>query len=256
MRFDPIIAEMVWSYSRLSSFENCPYQWVQRYIYREEAIPKFFAEYGTMMHRLLQRYFSGELTKSQLSMEYVVRFASDIESEAPNSKIQRSYFEQGYQYFKSFSFPERKVLAVEQEFHFPFAGHDFIAYVDLQSCDNTGALYVTDHKSRTLSGRSGRAKPTKSDRELDDYLRQLYIYAAAIHHERGVWPDFLEFNCFRSNEIIREPFRMDRMEETEAWAAHTIETITKTDEWYPILNYWFCKYICGVSEPCEYIELL
>lgn len=256
MRYDPIIEEMEWSFSRLSSFENCPYQWLLHYIFNESGTPKFFTEYGSMMHGLLQRYFSGQLTKSQLPLAYVDGFVSEISSVAPSMKIQSGYFEQGYRYFKNFSFPERKILAVEQEFHFRFADHDFVGYVDLRSTDSDGALYITDHKSRTLSPRSKRSKPTKSDQELDRYYRQLYLYAHAVHQKYGVWPDFLEFNCFRTNTLITEPFQMDRMEEAEAWVAHTIEAISKTNVWFPNLNFWFCKYICGFDESCDYTDLL
>lgn len=256
MRYDTIIGEMVWSYSRLTAFENCPYQWMLHYIYGEQDEPKFFTEFGTLNHHLLQKYFSGEVSKKDLLPLFIKGFVDDIHSDPPNANIFKSYFEQGYNYYKFFSFPERKILAVEKNFQFEFAGKPFTAFVDLLSADESGALYITDHKSRVLSARSGRKKPTKSDKVLDNYLRQLYIYAYGIHEKNGVWPDYLEFNCFRSNEIICEPFRLERMEEVEAWACDTIRKITQADEWAPALNFWFCKYICGISDQCEYEELL
>lgn len=159
MRYDLTIEAMEWSYSRLSAFEDCPYLWLQRYIYEIPGQSKFFAQYGSLMHSILQQYLTGMLHKEELTPYYLSHFTTDITDKAPLHKIHMGYLEQGRQYLKTLSFPARKVIKVEDKMQFQFAGHSFIGFLDLLSEDESGKLYITDHKSRALKPRSNRAKP-------------------------------------------------------------------------------------------------
>lgn len=208
------------------------------------------------MHSIMQQYLTGVLTKNELVPYYLTHFLTEITGKAPTQKIYQSYLEQGRQYLKALSFPARKILKVEDEMHFEFAGHPFTGFLDLMSEDEDGKLYITDHKSRALKPRSNRSKPTQSDVELDKYLRQLYIYAHAVHSLYGRYPDYLEFNCFRTNTWICEPFSIERMQEVEEWARDLIDRITSESKWNAHLEFWFCKHLCDVAEECEYEDLL
>lgn len=208
------------------------------------------------MHSIMQQYLTGVFTKNELVPYYLTHFLTEITGKAPTQKIYQSYLEQGRQYLKALSFPARKILKVEDEMHFEFAGHPFTGFLDLMSEDEDGKLYITDHKSRALKPRSNRSKPTQSDVELDKYLRQLYIYAHAVHSLYGRYPDYLEFNCFRTNTWICEPFSIERMQEVEEWARDLIDRITSESKWNAHLEFWFCKHLCDVAEECEYEDLL
>lgn len=208
------------------------------------------------MHSIMQQYLTGVLTKNELVPYYLTHFLTEITGKAPTQKIYQSYLEQGRQYLKALSFPARKILKVEDEMHFEFAGYPFTGFLDLMSEDEDGKLYITDHKSRALKPRSNRSKPTQSDVELDKYLRQLYIYAHAVHSLYGRYPDYLEFNCFRTNTWICEPFSIERMQEVEEWARDLIDRITSESKWNAHLEFWFCKHLCDVAEECEYEDLL
>lgn len=256
MRYDLKIESMEWSYSRLSAYENCPYKWLVRYIYGIKGQSKFFAQFGSFMHSILQKYLNHELNHNELTIYYLTNFRKEVSGSAPNKKIYSGYLNQGRQYLKTLSLPDREVLGVELKLKWEFAGYPFQAYIDCLSRDEDGKVYITDHKSRTLKPRSGKRKPTKADKELDKYLRQLYIYAHAVHSIYGFYPDYLEFNCFRSGVWIQEPFRIEKMLEIEAWASSLIEKIISTDNWYANPDYWFCNHICDVSEDCEYKDLL
>lgn len=256
MRYDLTIEAMEWSYSRLSAFEDCPYLWFQRYICEIPGQSKFFAQYGSLMHSILQQYLTGALRKDELVSYFLSHFVTDISDKAPSHKLHMNYLEQGRQYLKTLSFPARKVIKVEDKMMFQFAGHPFIGFLDLLSEDEHGKLYITDHKSRALKPRSNRKKPTLGDIELDKYLRQLYIYASAVYQMYGRYPDYLEFNCFRTGTWICEPFKEERLDEVEVWATKLIDEITATNDWHANLDFWFCKQLCDVATECEYEEFL
>jgi hypothetical protein len=107
-----------------------------------------------------------------------------------------------------------------------------------------------------LKPRSKRSKPTKHDAELDEYLRQLYVYSAAIKGKYGRYPDILEFNCFRSQAMIQEPFESKRLYTVEDWASKTIDSIATNDKWSAKPDYWRCNYLCDVCDHCEYKGLI
>ena len=250
---------MTWSYSRLTSFSDCPYKWFLTYLYRDEygkPLKKqsgFFAEFGSYIHLIIQMYLSGELARKDLSTYYVAHFAENVCAKAPNRKIHHNYFEQGFYYLDNISFPKRKIISVEEKMEFIFADRPWTGFIDVVSDD--GQLIITDHKSRTLKPRSKRSKPTKSDAELDDYLRQLYVYSAAVKDKYGRFPDILEFNCFRSQTMIQEPFQIKRFHEVEKWAGSEIDSITRNDSWQPQPEYWRCNYLCDVCKECEFSKM-
>ena len=247
---------MTWSYSRVSSFEDCRYKWFLTYLYRDEngnhlkRKSGFFAEFGSYMHLILQLCFTGVLAKKDLPIFYLTHFKDNVRSKAPNQKIYRNYFEQGFRYLELFSFPKRTILGVEEKSDFIFAGKPFTGFIDVVSDD--GRLIITDHKSRTLKARSKRSVPTKADEELDKFLRQLYVYSAAVKDKYGRFPDILEFNCFRSQQIIQEPFDIQKYHEVEQWVANEIETITVNEDWTGEPDYWRCNFLCEVCKECEY----
>lgn len=247
---------MTWSYSRVSSFADCRYKWFLTYLYRDEngnhlkRKSGFFAEFGSYMHLILQLCFTGVLAKKDLSTFYLTHFKDNVRSKAPNQKIYQNYFEQGFRYLELFSFPKRTILGVEEKSDFVFAGKPFTGFIDVVSDD--GRLIITDHKSRTLKARSKRSMPTKADEELDKFLRQLYVYSAAVKDKYGKFPDLLEFNCFRSQQVIQEPFDLQKYYEVETWAADEIETITVNEDWTGEPEYWRCNFLCDVCKECEY----
>ena len=97
-----------------------------------------------------------------------------------------------------------------------------------------------------------RSQPAK---ELDKYLRQLYVYSKAVYNLCGRYPDYLEFNCFRTGAWITEPFDREKYIETEKWASELIEKITSTDNWYANGDFFFCNNLCDVCGECEYFEM-
>lgn len=256
MRYDLPISEMTWSYSRLRAFEECPYDWLCRYIFGQPDEGNFFSDYGTLVHELLADFFAGRVTAKTAEERFTTRFFG-LPSSVESPELRAGWYAQGRAYFKTLpdSIPEdRTILGTEQKFHYPFAGKPFVGIIDLLSEDSVGRLYITDHKSHNLKPRSTRKIPTKKDAELDSYLRQLYCYAAAVHHEWGRWPDFLEFNCFRTGTWITEPFDPAAYRATEDWVEILISKIETNDNWPAVVQDFRCRHLCGSRADCEFFR--
>ncbi len=252
--YKPLIDSMRWSYSRVTSFDNCQYAWYLKYLYGEIEQPNFYASYGSFVHKLLERYLKGELPRQSLPVEFLTGFADQVDGRRPSDDVVGKYIESGYNYFRNFNGFDLECVAVEDRIEFCIGQNRFVGFIDFIGRDSDGGLVVVDHKSRNLKPRSTRKKPTKSDEELSQYLRQLYLYSVGIEQKYGELPTKLCFNCFRNGTFIEEPFNSDRCEEVMKWVTDMISYISKAERFRPNLDWFYCYNLCGFRESCCYFN--
>lgn len=82
--YRPVIQDMTWSYSRISSFEDCPYRWYLKYLRGLRGGRRFFSDYGSFMHKTIEKYLTGSLPKSELVPYYLTNFAQEVRPPAPS----------------------------------------------------------------------------------------------------------------------------------------------------------------------------
>lgn len=250
-KYSFVIDNMKFSYSRLSSFDDCRYKWFMRYLLEEIEDDMFFASYGKFMHSLLEKFYRGEITKEEMLSEYITSYYTEVRGERPKADVAESYFNSGLEYLKSFSPLPYKVLEVEERAEIKIGGYSFVGYPDL-ICADGEEIIVVDNKSADLKPRSNRIKPTRNDKKIDEMLRQLYVYAEFVNKKYGKYPKGFILNCYRSNTLIYEPFVYERFCETMEWIESKIAEIRMTEDFYPNIEYFFCKYLCGFHNDCVY----
>ncbi len=253
INYKPIIEDMTFSYSRIKSYETCPYGWRLNYIDQFTKEDKFYATYGSLMHDILEQYYGGKLTKPQLPVEFLTRFSTEVKGARPSGKIVDSYISKGLGYLRSFEEFGLNTLAVEKEITFNIEGIPMKGFIDYLG-EKDGNIYLIDHKSHDLKQRSGRLKPTAKDKELDQYLRQLYLYSSWVNDTYGKFPSELWFNCFKSGEIVKDFFNPLAYEEAIKWAIDTIEMIKNDTDFDANYDYFYCRWICDQSNNCEVYE--
>ena len=254
-KYRSVIQDMTWSYSRVKAFESCPYRWFLKYILEEETEPTFFASFGSFLHKLIDRYYREGRRPEQLVTDYLAGFRREVEGSAPNSKIYSNWFQSGLRYLRSIQPLPFNPLETELKAEFLSDGRiPMVGFIDYVGTDGDD-LVIVDHKSRDLKPRSNRKKPTKQDEELDEYLRQLYLYAEAVWHKYGKYPKWLCFNCFRTGVLIREPFREEAYEEAKRWLRERIWTIEDEEDFRPNMDWFQCSYLCECRNECEYFEM-
>lgn len=251
--YSVIMDEWTWSYSRIKLFQQCPYAFIQKYIYKEPGVSNFYADFGSFIHHILQLYYQGELKKDQLQIYYIEHF-SEYVGRNIQPKIRSSYFVQGLEYLGGdiLSPTADNIIGVEKEFIGTIGGFKMRGFADLIYRDNLG-MVITDHKSKLLEPRSN-GKRKKKDAELDEYLVQLYLYANFVRQTYGVQVNFLEFNCFRSGTIIREPCTMAKELDAVRWAQSSIKKIHEANEFMPNPDYFYCNNLCDLRKTCPYAD--
>lgn len=253
--YAPLIKDMTWSYSRIKTFEGCKYKWFLKYIKPKlEDKEMFFANYGKFMHKLIEQYYNGEKSSAELYDTYLQDFRNYVVGQVPSQKVFESYFRGGLQYLKEFQPFPCNTIAVEKKIEFEIDGVKGIGYIDYLGEENNDLLIV-DNKSKMLKHRSCRGKPTKTDIELDEYLKQLYIYSIAVEKEFGRLPSALCFNCFRNSSFIKEPFCNQAYADSKQWFIDKVNEITYETDFKPDVEFFKCKYLCEMQEHCDYFRL-
>ena len=144
-----------YSYSQLSSFSECPFGY---YLKNIEGIPdqsNGFAEQGSLIHDILDKWAKKELKKEDMAREYEKRYANEVVTSFPRMLTSKGYaektYQQGLEYFENFDeFPGYTVVSAEEKFEQPLKLTDgttrpFIAFVDLVlRNDFTGGLVVME----------------------------------------------------------------------------------------------------------------
>lgn len=258
-----------YSYSQLLSYTDCPFSYYLGYIEepRPEEVTNAFAEQGTLIHDLLDKWAKGELKKEELASEYERRYGDEVVTAFPRMLAAKGYakktYEQGLEYFETFTgFPGYSIVSAEEKYDMPILLTDgttrpFIGFVDLVlRDDNTGGLVVCDHKSKSLA-------TFKKDRKK--MYKQQYLYAFFIHEKYGEWPASLMFNLFKElGYQDEEPFVMEEFEATMQWATDAILDIENRSllDWLeckPLTKTgkpdFFCTSICSWRNICEQAKI-
>lgn len=240
-----LLDAMDWSYSRVSSFDQCPRMFDLTYLQCKDRVENAFAQWGSLGHLLLERYFRQQIELWDMSRLYESEYSTAVSERFPFPRLEESYYERGLEYFNDFPGrigDEIEVLGIEERYHSTVGGRPVVGVIDLIPRNKSG-LIVCDHKSR------GK---WKSKEERRKYLRQLNIYAIRLKEKYGEWPAELWFNKFREGRLDREPFSETAAQEDRDWFLRSIDNIYKAESFPAKPDHFFCDYLCSVREHCEH----
>ncbi len=256
-----IIDTMVWSYSRLSLFHQCPYGWYLKYFECTKGEPNFFGQFGSLMHKILEMYEKEELSLFEISAYYEENFDDYVTCEAPSNKfvdIRQMYYERGLAYLDNIDLvlDQYEILGIEKEVRFNIGGYEMVGYIDLLLRDKvTKEIIIVDHKSANVKFRKN-GELSKSKKEMEHILgfkRQLYLYAIAVIAEYKQKPTQLWWNLFSNRKWLKIKFDDKEFEDAKSWAEQTVKAIEQETTWFPNPDRYYCWNICDMRNcACEY----
>ena len=264
------INKMCWSYSRLTTFERCKYEFYLNYIVgdNEQYLSEgnFYAEVGTYVHDILARIFNNFLNdkdKPKLSLDeaaqyYVDNFDNNIFYKVKKSTMNKT-FELCADYFANMDIDwlkDYEVLGVELEIEFKIEGYDFIGYIDLLLRDKRdNKIVVVDHKSSPYPLKANGEVKKNALHSFESYKKQMYLYSYAIKEKYGEFPKEIRWNHFKDNgEMVTIPFKKEECDAVIKWLTDTIHNIENEDNFKPSLDYFYCKNLCNFRNCCEYCK--
>jgi hypothetical protein len=245
--------EFTWSYSRLNSYYICPYSSKLQYVDCIKGENNFFGQYGSFCHKLFEDYLKGYISLFDMCEVYENKFNDVVKLKAPYNKfsnIRQSYYISGLDYFGNFEgWDDYKIISVEEKFKFEIDGKQFITIPDLIIRNKNDRLEIIDHKSEDL--KYPKRQNTKVSEKFEEKIKQLYLNSYAVYQRYNEFPEYLNFNIFRVNNWIKEPFKVEDYNKTIQWAKNTIELYKKESEWKPKFDYYYCNNICNFRNICE-----
>ena len=247
-----------YSYSQLSSFDECKYGfYLQRIEGLEEQASNAFAERGTLIHDLLDMWAKKILTKEEMLEEYKRRYGDEVVTAWPRMMASKGYaqkaYDTGIQFLETFDeFEGYDVLSAEEKFKIdlPLTNGEtrpFVGVIDMLLKEKeTDNLIICDHKSKSLQS---------FKKDEDKMYKQQLLYATYVKEKYGKYPEILMFHLFNENSV--KPQRLFSEEDYNAaleWATKQIEGIEKYSvlEWLACKDKpdFYCSELCSARRTC------
>lgn len=250
------IENMCWSYSRLSAFDHCKYSFYLKYIEKAFAEGNFYAESGTFVHEILEKYFNDKITLDEAARYYVEKYDDYVCYKVKQSIMDKS-FEACADYFANVDFGwlnDYEILGVELELELNINGYKFTGFIDLLiRHKKTGDIIVIDHKSAAYPfKKDGVSVLKKSQHDFAQYKRQMYLYSKGVKEKYGVFPKELWWNHFKEQKFAKITFDQKEYEESIEWFVNQIHAIEQEEDFEPKQDFFYCSNLCDFRNSCEY----
>ena len=236
-----MVKKKVYSYSRLTTFEQCPKQWFYSYIDEIGGETNFYANYGLFAHFLFEAVDKGKIAPSEcegLWRDYYDKRVLDISPEIP--PWADKWKADGFWFWQDFDGLEEETVWAEKHFVLDFGGFKFQGHIDRLKVNKDGDFGMVDYKS---------SKPFKG-KDIESKSRQLYLYARAVKEKFGKYPKTLEFWHFRQNKRTLVPFSLKDYNKAVKWAKGVVKDIESEGDWQANPNHFFCRSLCDFRLIC------
>lgn len=256
------IDDMVWSYSRITCYDQCPYSFYLDYIIDDDneylSEGNYYAEVGSYVHSILEMIFKGELSVDDASEYYMNHFDENVMYTTKQSIMDKTY-EMCADYFASVDFDwlkDYEILGVEKEIHVEIGDYQFKGYIDLLLRNkSTNDITIVDHKSSSYPfKKDGKTVLKKSENDFAKYTKQMYLYCKAVYDEYGEYPKWIIWNHFKDQKTARIEFNQQDYEKSLKWFVDVIKKIYKDCDFEANIEFFFCTHICNFRSSCEYIN--
>lgn len=253
--------DMIWSYSRLTTYHNCPYEFYLNYILKDNenylCEGNYYAEVGSFVHSILERILNKEITVEEAHQYYKDEFETNVCYQV-DEKIMNKTYEACADYFENLNFDwlkDYEILGVELQTDFYIKGYKFIGFIDLLLRDKADKkIILLDHKSAQYPLKLD-GKPLKTqEKSFDKYKKQMYLYSYFIKEKYGEFPKELWWNHFKVNKIAKIKFDEKEYQQSINWVLKTLKSIYSDDNYKADKNYFYCHNLCNFRNSCEYAK--
>jgi putative RecB family exonuclease len=248
----------IYSHSRVSTFENCPYQYKLHYIDKVEVETPTTIEpfMGDIVHQSLEDLYKRKKFKQRISKETLIKFYRDLWDKEYSEDIRivkegldaKNYKKMGEKFLSDYydrmkPFEQITILGLETQDRMTLPdGNQWHVRIDKLGCDDKGNYYVCDYKTNS---RMKDQEETDSDRQIAMYsiwVKDKFKDAKSV---KLIW-HMLAFNKDAVSE--RTEKQLKELQEEVINLIKEIETATK-DNNFPRKQSALCDY-CVYKEIC------
>jgi len=251
--YDFILNNFPFSYSSVTSWQNCAYGFKLNYIDGVDKVNNFFSDFGNFCHRILQLYFEGKLDYFELADYYKEHYYENVKEPLPAFLANKTddYYNKGLEFFESFEFDKSnwETIIIEDKLELKFEDHKYVVKPDLVlKHKETGKYILVDFK--TANGyKNGKLDKAK----MKEYLRQFYLYCDGIYKSKGVEISEIRVWFITNGTVETVKFDHYQSQDNFEWFITGIEKIKDDSEFkYNNKNEFYCNELCGVRLMCRY----
>jgi putative RecB family exonuclease len=246
-----------YSHSRLSTFDNCPYQYKLKYI--DKIKPEFEtsieAYMGEVVHAALEDLYTKVMWKQTPKKEDVLKFYEEywakkfpanvlvVNGEAEQYRVKGNTI-LGAFYERFYPFNQLEIIELETEELMSLPdGNLWHVKIDKLARDKQGNYYVIDYKTNSKM----------KDRFEIENDRQLAMYAIWVKNE---FPDAKQVRLVWDMIVFGEQIMSRRTEEQlRDLVQETVVKISKIEnaKEFPAKISGLCRY-CGYKNTCEFYK--
>lgn len=236
-----------WSFTRATSYEQCPYQFYMHYIKDATGLDNYNAQAGEVAHSTLEHYLKGELSIFEVNdyfneMWMNVVTAPSIPDQNGNDP-KDSLYKQLIDYFNT-ALPDvdgYDILGVEKKMTFNIGSIKFLGIIDVLLRDKgDGRLVVIDHKTYNAKFLKSGDLSKQSREHFAGFKKQLLLYSLGLSER----PKELAWNLLKNKRIVRLPFNRSEQEEAEKWFVSVVDAAKRDKKFTPNPDYFFCNHLC------------
>jgi len=244
-----------YSHSRVSTYENCPYQFKLKYIdkIKVDISTTIEAFMGGLVHQTLEKLYKDKKFQKKITKAGLIKFYNDLWKKEFSEDIlivKKDYTEENYRkmgekyitdyYDRMQPFEQMTILGIETEDKITLPdGNQWHVRIDKLGCDDEGNYYVCDFKT------NARMK----DQEEADEDRQLAMYSVWVKDKfkdaksvKLIW-HMLAFNKDAVSE--RSDEQLEKLQQEVIEKIKEIESATE----FPRNQTALCDY-CVYKEMC------
>ena len=252
--YKDLLDGMVWSYSRLTSYEHCPYSWYRRYVEEEVGESSFYADNGKAMHEVFDALVKGNVSFEDAPSLYLEKY--DAITSSVKQEIMDKTFDTCINYLCNISenvLDDYEVVGSEIELDFSVCAYRFTGFVDLLLRDGNGNLIIVDHKSSDPFLKKNGEPYAKSKEQFDNYVRQLSLYCYGIEQMYGEKPVKIVFHHFKNDgKLTVLPVDDELIDSATTWCLDVIKKIYDDEAFDPKTKTGFCYRLCDYRRNCDY----
>lgn len=256
-RYKEILDKIIWSFSTLHLYENCPYAFYLKKICEIVGVGNDYADIGKFAHELNSAIFANDMTIDEAMNKWVDDFDGyhySISKSTANKKLE-SFCDYLLNFDERYS-DKYHVIGNELKAEWKIGKYNFIGYIDLLLQDKeTGDILLIDHKSAgKFFGKKGQLLKSQEEK-FKVYKNQMYLYCIPIYAKYKKYPKYIIWNHIFDGEQTKIPFDIEEFETTKKWAIKTIKQIYKETDFEAKQQYMMCRMLCDYRiDDCEYSQ--
>lgn len=246
-------SDFYFSYSSLTTFEQCPFAFRKIYLEKVDRANNFFSDYGSFCHHIIEMYFKNELEIWDLLDYYEKNFSGYVKEFPPSfmPNVYDSYYNAGHKFFQNFNLDKTQYEIINMENYVRGTDRDINLVVKPDLIfreEDTGDIVIMDFKTSEIKNKYGRI----DEKKINGYKKQLNIYVYYLWIFKNLQINKCRLWFIRSNTFYEWNYNQYECMNDLEWVENTVEKIKQEKDWEAKPEKFFCGVLCSSRTSCPF----